>query len=174
MAASGRCHSETLCLSTLAGLLLVALAGAAGCGRPSAPLRSDPDLIAFFHAHRVDLDSLRDNYQAALRYGPHDRDPALTQQWIRLLRRLGLPGGGALEDTRRIIIQAGGRRLSRNLIDWKGFAWLDSIMPRGVVFDTLTDLDALDEQALRKPGRHIRHLDGHWWLYRWIGEPARD
>jgi len=161
---------STLVLLTLAG----ALAGASGCGRTTDPLRktlpSDEHLITFFQAHRAELDSLRANDQATIRFGPNDRDPKLWREWTRLIRQRGLPGGGAIEDTGRIFIPAGGRPLGRELVDTKGFAWLDS--PSAAGFDTLPDLDALNEEALRKPGRHIRHLDGHWWLYRWVGERA--
>lgn len=159
-----------LILLTLAG----ALAGASGCGRTANPssktLPSDEHLIAFFQAHRSELDSLRANDQATMRFGPNDRDPRLWREWTRLIGQLGLPGGGAVEDTGRIFIPAGGRPLDPGMVDTKGFAWLDS--PNPAVFDTLANLDALDEAALRKPGRHIRHLDGHWWLYRWVGERA--
>jgi hypothetical protein len=162
----------TLVLLALAG----ALAGASGCGRTAGPTRktlpSDEHLIAFFQAHRAGLDSLRANDQATMRYGPNDRDPKLWAEWTRLIRQLGLPGGGAIEDTGRIFIPADGRALSRELVDTKGFAWLDS--PSAAVFETLPNLDALDDQALEKPSRHIRHLDGHWWLYRWIGERDED
>lgn len=146
-----------------------ALAGAAGCARPQGP-PSDSALIALFQAHRADFDSLRATGQAAIRFGPDNRDLVLTLRWNRITRRLGLTGGGALEDTGRIFIQAGARPLGRDSIDAKGFAWLDSIMPAGIVFDTLASLDARREP----PGRYIRHLDGHWWLYRIIGERARD
>ena len=154
--------------------LVGALAGGCGPGTPSRTLPPDEQLIAFFRAHRVDLDSLRDNNRAQLHYGVNDRDPELVQQWQRIVRRLGLPGGGAVESTHRIFIPAGGRRFGRDLVDSKGFAWLDSVMPRGVTFDTLANLDALDDQALERPGRRIRHLEGHWWLYRWTGEPMED
>ncbi|HKQ58319.1 MAG TPA: hypothetical protein VJY35_10680 [Candidatus Eisenbacteria bacterium] len=130
-------------------------------------------MIAFFRAHRADLDSLRDNHQAQLRYGVNDRDPELVRQWLRIMGRLELPGGGAVESTHRIFIPAGGRRLGR-LADSKGFAWLDSIMPPGVTFDTLASLDTIDDRDLVRPGRRIRPLEGHWWLYRWTGEPAGD
>ena len=74
----------------------------------------------------------------------------------------------------RIFIPAGGHPLDRDMVDSKGFAWLDSVMPRDIRFDTLASLDTLDPHAFETPGRHIRHLEGHWWLYRWIGARERD
>ena len=103
-----------------------------------------------------------------------DYDPELAQRWERLIRRLGLPGGGAVEHVNRIFIPAGGHPLDRDMVDSKGFAWLDSVMPRGIRFDTLASLDTIDPHAFQTPGRHIRHLEGHWWLYRWIGARERD
>lgn len=154
--------------------LACALAGAPGCRREPRTLPSDEELIAFFREHRADLDSLRETDQAQLRFGPNDRDPVLTQRWTRLIRRLGLPGGGALELTTRIFIPVAGRPLGRELIDVKGFAWVDSIQPRGARLDTLTNLDTLDPRMLATPGRHLRHLDGAWWLFRWVDRPVRD
>jgi len=79
-----------------------------------------------------------------------------------------------VEHVNRIFIPAGGHPLDRDMVDSKGFAWLDSVMPRGIRFDTLASLDTLDPHAFETPGRHIRHLEGHWWLYRWIGARERD
>ena len=69
------------------------LTGAAGCGGEHKTLSPDEELIAFFHAHRVDLDSLRETDQEEMRQGANGRDPELVQRWGRLIRRLGLPGG---------------------------------------------------------------------------------
>ena len=154
-------------------LVVLGLAGASGCGSEHKTLPPDEELIGFFHAHRVDLDSLRETYQMQVRRGV-DYDPELAQRWERLIRRLGLPGGGAVEHVNRIFIPAGGHPLDRDMVDSKGFAWLDSVMPRGIRFDTLASLDTLDPHAFETPGRHIRHLEGHWWLYRWIGARERD
>lgn len=159
-------------------LLLLALAcalgGAPGCRREPRTLPPDEELIAFFEAHRADLDSLRETDQATLRFGPNDRDPALTARWTWLIQKLGLPGGGSLELTTRIFIPVASRPLGRELVDVKGFAWVDSIQPGGARLDTLTSLDTLDPRMLAIPGRHLRHLDGAWWLYRWVDRPVRD
>lgn len=149
--------------------LLLALGGA-GCGhRPTRP-PTDGELKVFFDAHRADLDSLRANSQASMRFGPNDRDPALFREWVRLIRRIGLPGGGAVESVNRIFVPVWSRTLGVDSVDSKGFAWVDSIQPRGSDLDTLTDLDNLDPRAPSRAGRHLRHLDGHWWIYRWIGK----
>jgi hypothetical protein len=155
----------------LAGAFVVAslLFCATGCvTRMQGPLPTDAELIVFFHAHRADLDSLRDNGRILMR--EHKAfDPDLYQQWVRLIRRLELPGGGALESERRIMIPARRRWIAHRLIDEKGFAWIDSIP--SAARDTLDDLDALDARALKRAARHVRPLEGHWWLYRQIAEP---
>jgi hypothetical protein len=150
-------------------MILFATVGT-GCGRWRLP--ADEELVAFFRAHRADLDSLRINGQAQIRFGPNDRDPGLVQQREEILRRLGLPGAGTLESTNRIFMSAGSRRLGPHLAEWKGFAWIDSVQPKGAMLDTVANLDSLDEQALKSPVRHIRHLEGHWWLYRQVGPPG--
>jgi hypothetical protein len=154
-------------MTVIAGALFCA----AGCGtstRMGGPLPTDAELIAFLHAHRSDLDSLRDNGRT-LMHEQKDFDPDLYQQWVRLIDRLELPGGGALESERRIMIPARRRWTADRLIDEKGFAWIDSIP--SAARDTLADLDALDARALKTAARHVRPLEGHWWLYRQIAEP---
>jgi len=152
-------HSRVLAMA----IPLVLALDAAGCDqRPSRP-PSDHELTVFFHAHRADLDSLRRNDQATMRLGEGRRDPALSWEWQRLVERIGLPGGGALETANRIFIPVWSRPMGVDSVDSKGFAWVDSIQPRGADLDTLTDLD-----VRTGPGRHLRHLEGHWWIYRWI------
>ena len=139
-----------------------------GCDqRPPRP--TDPELEVFFHAHRADLDSLRANSQAQMRLGEGRFDSALSWEWQRLVRKLGLPGGGAVESVDRIFIPVWSMAIPGDSVDSKGFAWVDSVQPRGADLDTLTDLDHLDPRARSGAGRHLLHVEGHWWIYRWFG-----
>jgi len=59
-----------------------------------------------------------------------------------------------VEHVNRIFIPAGGHPLDRDMVDSKGFAWLDSVMPRDIRFDTLASLDTLDPHAFETRKAH--------------------
>jgi hypothetical protein len=147
---------------------LVFALGGMGCDhRPTRP-PTDRELKIFFDAHRADLDSLRANSQASMRLGAIRRDPALSREWQRLVERIGLPGGGTVESVNRIFVPVWSQAMGADSVDSKGFAWVDSIQPPGSRLDTLTHLDRMDPHARSSAGRHLLHLEGHWWIYRWI------
>ena len=146
-----------------------------GCAvRSDKPHPTDAELMAYFHQHRVDLELLRENDQAKARLGADTVDVAMFQEWSRLIRRLGLPGGGSIESANRIFIPVRGRRLGADSVDVKGFAWIDSTGIVGARIDTLSDLDSLDPRARESAGRHVRHVDSNWYVYRWIDVRMRD
>ena len=146
-----------------------------GCvARPNKPHPTDAELLAYFHQHRADLDRLRENDQARARLGPDSVDIAAFQDWSRLIRRLGLPGGGSIESANRIFIPVHSRSVGADSVDVKGFAWIDSVGTQGARIDTLRELDSLDPRAPGSAGRHVRHVDSNWYLYRSIGLAIRD
>src|SRR5262245_55692290 len=146
-----------------------------GCAiKRDRPHPTDAQLLTFFHEHRADLDRLRENCQAKARLGADTFDVGAYQEWAALVRRLGLPGGGAIESANRVFIPVNGRPVGSDSVDVKGFAWIDSAGSIGARIDTLTNLDALDPRARQSGGRHVRPLERSWYVYRWIDVRMRD
>jgi len=166
-----RTRYPMLCRVLLAASCVVAPGCATNWERPHP---TDAQLIAYFQEHRTDLDLLRENDQARARLGVDTFAVKGFKEWTRLIRRLGLPGGGWIESQNRIFIPVNGRRLGRDSVDVKGFAWIDSVGVIGARIDTLTDLDALDPRARGSSGRHVRHLERFWYVYRWIDVRMRE
>jgi hypothetical protein len=166
-----RARSPLLCWVLLSTSCVVA-PGCAKIRERTHP--TDAQLIAYFHEHRADLDRLREIDEARVRLGVDTFAVRGFQEWTRLIRRLRLPGGGAIESANRIFIPVNGRRLARDSVDVKGFAWIDSLGAIGARIDTLTDLDALGPRARGSGGRHVRHLERFWHVYRWIDVRMRE